>query len=171
MKFTRSLPGFFALLLSGMARAKLGLVFLLIAICGATARAQLASAGNDAIRLTVSQNADGSRTAYETDPANRRAVATTTSREGKAMGSIRYTLDTAGRYATGEVLDAKGAFRFNTAYKYDEVSGKLLEETQSTKDGKLSLRLVYAYDANGRPAGYSVYDGSGKLLGQTTRKR
>ena len=154
-----------------MPRVKLGAVFLLIAICATSARAQLASAGNDAIRLTVSQNADGSRTAYEVDPANRRAVATTTSREGKPIGTIRYTLDAAGRYATGEVLDAKGAFRFNTAYKYDEMSGKLLEETQSTKDGKVSLRLVYAYDANGRPGGYSVYDGAGKLVGQTTRKR
>jgi Flp pilus assembly protein TadG len=154
-----------------MRRAHLGLVFLLVSISAMQARAQLTSAGNDAIRLTVSQNADGSRTAYETDPANRRAIATTTGRDGKTIGSVRYTLDAAGRYATGEVLDPKGEFRFRTAYKYDEVSGKLVEETQSTKDGKLSLRLVYAYDANGRPAGYSVYDGSGKLVGQTTRKR
>ncbi len=165
------LPGNFALLQLAMSRAKLGLVFLSAALLVNSARAQLASGGNEAIRLTVSQNADGSRTAYETDPANRRATATTTSRDGKPVGTIRYTLDAAGRYATGEVLDAKGAFRFNTAYKYDEISGRLVEETQSSKDGKVSMKLVYAYDGNGRPAGYSVYDANGKLIGQTTRKR
>jgi hypothetical protein len=154
-----------------MPGAKLPLLLLALALLASAARAQLQSGGNDAIRLTVSQNADGSRTAYETDPANRKAVATTTSRDGKPMGTVRYTLDEAGRYATGEVLGPKGEFRFNTAYKYDEVSGKLREETQSTRDGKVSLKLVYAYDSNGRPAGYSVYDGSGKLIGQTTRKR
>ena len=154
-----------------MHRRKISLLLAGVTLLAISARAQLPSGGNDAIRLTVSQNADGSRTAYETDPANRRAVATTTSRDGKVTGSVRYTLDAAGRYAAGEVLGPKGEFRFNTAYKYDEVSGKLREETQSTTDGKVSLKLVYAYDANGRPAGYSVYDGSGKLVGQTTQKR
>lgn len=154
-----------------MSRAKFGLACLGLALLLHASHAQLPPTAGDAIRLTISQNADGSKTAYEVDPANRRATATTTSRDGKPVGTIRYTLDAAGRYATGEVLDAKGAFRFNTAYKYDEVSGKLLEETQSTKEGKVNLKLVYAYDANGRPAGYSVYDGNGKLIGQTTRKR
>jgi hypothetical protein len=29
------------------------------------------------------------------------------------------------------------------------------------------MKLVYAYDENGRPAGYSVYDPAGRLLGRT----
>ena len=28
-------------------------------------------------------------------------------------------------------------------------------------------RIVYSYDANGRQTGYSVFDGSGKLVGRT----
>lgn len=153
-----------------MPGARLGLIFAATTLAAFAADAQLESGGNNAIRLTVSQNADGSRTAYETDPANGRAVATTTSREGKPIGKILYTLDDAGRYATGEVFGTKGEFRFKTRYKYD-AAGKLVEETQSTKDDKLSLKLVYAYDGNGKPAGYKVYDAAGKLVGQTTTKR
>ncbi len=134
------------------------------------ARAQLQSAENNAIRVTVSQNADGSRTAYATDPANHRATATTTGPDGKTVGTIRYTLDEAGRYATGEVLGPKSEFRYKAVYKYDG-AGRLSEETQSTKEGAVTVKLVYSYDANGKQAGYAVYDAAGKLLGQTTKKR
>jgi hypothetical protein len=50
-------------------------------------RAQLATATPDAVRVTVSMNADGTRTTYEFDSPNRRAVATT--KEGKMVGSTR----------------------------------------------------------------------------------
>lgn len=166
----RSLQGILAPLLWAVAAARRASLLLAATIATATLHAQLEPGGNSAIRVTVSQNADGSRTAYESDPANRKAVATTTSREGKALGKILYTLDEAGRYATGEVFGAKGEFRFKTQYKYD-AAGKLAEETQSTKDDQLSLKLVYAYDGNGKPAGYSVYDAAGKLVGQTRTKR
>ncbi|MGI8819387.1 MAG: hypothetical protein ACR2ID_00700 [Chthoniobacterales bacterium] len=121
---------------------------------------------SDAVRLTVSQNADGSRTAYEVDPIKKKATATTTSRDGKPAGRINYELDDLGRYARGEVLDAKGAFQFKTQYKYDQ-NGRLSEELRLNKQDVLQMKLVYAYDDAGKPAGYSVFDGNGKLLGQT----
>ncbi|HEX8280903.1 MAG TPA: hypothetical protein VF551_05975, partial [Chthoniobacterales bacterium] len=92
----------------------LGRFLLGLAACPSLSLAQLPTAPGDAVRVTVSQNQDGSRTSYEVDPANRRATATTTSREGKLMGKIRYTLDDAGRFATGEVLGPDAQFRYKT---------------------------------------------------------
>lgn len=129
-------------------------------------RAQLASPAPDAVRVTVSMNADGTRTTYEFDGPNRRATATTTTREGKTIGKIRYTLDDAGRFATGEVYGPNDQFRFKTLYKYD-AAGKLLEEKQLGSDDVLHNKIVYAYDKNGRQTGYSVYDAAGKLIKQT----
>ena len=114
----------------------------------------------------MSLNDDGSKTIYETDTANRKATATTTSKAGKLMGKIRYTLDEAGRYDTCEVYGPDDKLRFKTLYKY-EGTGQMREETQMTADGAVRHRIVYAYDAAGKPAGYSGFDGSGKLLGQT----
>ena len=127
------------------------------------------AAASGSLRVTMSLNEDGSRTVYETDTANRKATATTTSAAGKLMGKIRYTLDEAGRYETGEVSGPDEKVRFKTTYKHD-AAGQLREETQLTKDGAVRHKIVYAFDAAGKPAGYSVYDGSGKLLGQTTPK-
>ena len=135
------------------------------------ARAQLQTGGAfEPVRVTVSMNADGSRTAYEFDQANRKAVATTTDPNGKLVSKIRYELDDAGRFAKGQVFDAKDKLRMKTLYKYDG-SGRLEEETQLTLDDVVKVKLVYAYDANGKQRGYSVYDGAGKLLGETTPKR
>ena len=80
-------------------------------------RAQLATATPDAVRVTVSMNADGTRTTYEFDSPNRRAVATTTTKEGKMVGRIRYVLDEAGRFASGEVCGPDEKLRFKTLYK------------------------------------------------------
>ncbi|MDQ6623704.1 MAG: hypothetical protein M3Y86_09505 [Verrucomicrobiota bacterium] len=145
-------------------------ILLVIASSRVVSLAQLQSPESDAIRVTISQNADGSRTAYEFDPANHRATASTTDADGKPLGKIRYTLDEANRFATGEVLGPKGQFLYKTIYKYDG-QGRLSDETQLTKDDAVKLRLVYAYDVNGKQAGYSVYDADGKLLGQTSKKR
>jgi YD repeat-containing protein len=140
-------------------------------ICGAlvfaapTAHAQQTGA-NDAVRVTVSQNNDGSRTTYEVDPANRRATSTTVSMQGKLLGKIRYVLDDVGRYQSGEVLDGREQLQFRTLYKYDG-SGQLSEEHRLDKNDTLLMKIVYAYDSNGRPAGYSVYDPAGRMLGRT----
>jgi hypothetical protein len=143
-------------------------VVLIVQIRPALSQAQ-DPAATGSLRVTMSLNEDGSRTVYETDTANRKATATTTSAAGKVMGKIRYTLDEAGRYETGEVSGPDDKVRFKTAYKYD-AAGQLKEETQLTKDGAVRHKIVYAFDAAGKPAGYSVFDPSGKLLGQTTPK-
>ena len=134
------------------------------------AQAQQQGATGDSIRVTMSLNEDGSRTVYETDAANRKATATTTTAAGKVQAKIRYTLDEAGRYEAGEVYGPDDKMRYKTAYKYDP-SGRLKEETQLSTDGAVRHRIVYAFDGGGKPAGYAVYDGSGRLLGQTTDKR
>ena len=135
-------------------------------VSAAPLRAQLASPAPDAVRVTVSMNADGTRTTYEFDGPSHRATATTTSGEGKVVGKIRYLLDDAGRFASGDVYGPNEQFRFKTLYKYD-AAGKLIQETQLGSDDVVRNKIVYAYDKNGRQTGYSVYDGAGKLLRQT----
>jgi YD repeat-containing protein len=132
----------------------------------APTHAQLASPSPDPVRVTVSLNADGTRTTYEFDAPRRRAVATTTTKEGKLVGKIRYVLDEAGRFYSGEVYGPDDRFRFKSLYKYDD-AGKLTQETQLGPDDAVRNKIVYAYDAAGRQTGYSVYDPTGKLIRQT----
>jgi len=127
--------------------------------------AQLATPTPDLVRVTVSMNADGTRTTYEFDSPHHRAVATTTSKEGKIVGRIRYTLDDANRFASGEVFGPDDQFRFRTLYKYD-AAGKLLQETQLGTDDSVRNKIVYAYDKAGKQTGYTVYDAAGKVLRQ-----
>ena len=147
---------------------RLSLGFLALALLAPmlSLHAQLASPTPDTVRVTVSMNADGTRTTYEFDPPNHRATATTTSREGKIIGRIRYRLDESGRFASGEVYGPDDQFRFKTQYKYD-AAGKLIQETQLGGDDVIRNKIVYAYDKNGRQTGYSVYDAAGKLIRQT----
>jgi len=128
--------------------------------------AQLVTPTPDTVRVTVSMNADGTRTTYEFDPPHHRAVATTTGKDGKTVGKIRYTLDEAGRFASGEVYGPDDQLRFKTLYKYDS-AGKLTQETQLGPDDAVRNKIVYAYDKNGKQTGYSVYDAAGKLIRQT----
>jgi hypothetical protein len=128
--------------------------------------AQLATPSPDTIRVTVSMNADGSRTTYEFDSPHHRAVATTTGKDGKTVGKIRYILDEAGRFASGEVYGPDDQLRFKALYKYDP-AGKLTQENQLGPDDALRNKIVYAYDKNGKQTGYSVYDAAGKLIRQT----
>ena len=137
-----------------------------LALRSAPAQTQERSAG-DTVRVTVSQNNDGSRTTFQTDPANRKATATTISAAGKPMGKIQYVLDESGRYQRGSVFGPDDRLRFKTRYEYD-TAGRLLHEIRLTKEDALMMKIVYAYDEAGRQAGYSVYDPNGKLLGQTT---
>jgi len=71
----------------------------------------------ETVRVTVSMNADGSRTVYEFDPLHHKAKATTTDSNGKAVGTIRYTLDDAGRFVSGEIYGPHEQLRFKTLYK------------------------------------------------------
>jgi hypothetical protein len=120
----------------------------------------------DAIRVTVSMNADGSRTVYEFDSLHHRANATTTQRDGKLVGKIRYVLDEAGRFASGEVYGPDDQLRFKTLYKYDQ-AGKLAQETQLGPNDALRNKIVYSYDKLGRQIGYTVYDPAGKVIRRT----
>jgi YD repeat-containing protein len=135
-------------------------------VCGATIGLGQSpeQSRSDSVRVTVSMHPDGSRTVYKFDNAEHKAVATTTDPDGKLRETIRYELDEAGRFSSGEISGPDGRLRFKSRYKYDD-AGRLLEETQSTGDGTLLHKIVYSYDASGKQTGYSVFDASGKLVG------
>ena len=124
----------------------------------------------NAARVTVSMNADGSRTVYQFDDAQHKAIATTTGQDGKLRQTIRYDLDDAGRFSSGRIFGPDGRLRFKSQYTYDN-GGLLQEETQSDKDGTLLHKIVYSYDQNGKQTGYSIFDASGKLIGKTSATR
>src|SRR5882724_2178327 len=119
---------------------------------------------SDAVRVTVSTNTDGSRTVYKFNEAQHTAVATITDQNGKLREKIRYELDNAGRFSSGQIFGPDGRLRFKSRYKYDD-GGRLQEETQSAEDSTLLHKIVYSYDAAGKQTGYSVLDASGKLVG------
>jgi hypothetical protein len=121
---------------------------------------------NSAVRVTVSMNADGSRTVYEFDDPQHKAIATITGEDGKLREKIRYDIDDAGRFSSGTIFGPDGHFRFKSRYKYDS-SGRLEEETQSAEDGTLLHKIVYSYDQTGKRTGYSIFDINGKLVGGT----
>src|SRR6266513_3237334 len=137
--------------------------------CGATIGLSQSpeQAGSDAVRVTVSMHPDGSRTVYKFDNAEHKAVATTTDPDGKLRETIRYELDEAGRFSSGEISGPDGRLRFKSRYKYDD-GGRLLEETQSSENGTLLHKIVYSHDPSGKQTGYSVFDASGKLVGGTS---
>ncbi|MEY2519580.1 MAG: hypothetical protein QOF24_1339 [Verrucomicrobiota bacterium] len=139
-----------------------GFAAVLVALT-ATAPAQLSSATPDTIRVTISINADGSRTTYEFDAPRHKAVATTKGKDGKLVGTIRYSLDDAGRFASGEVYGPDEQFRFRTLYKYD-AAGRLSQEIQLGQDDAVRNKIVYAYDKGGKQSGYTVYDAAGKIV-------
>ncbi len=143
-------------------RALISAVFWVIAI-NPGAHAQSLS---EEARVRVVLNADGSRTVYETEPGNRKCVATTTGTNGKLREKINYDLDESGRFTRGEVLGPKSEFLFIALYKYD-AENHLREEIHLAKDGTALSKIVFHYDAAGHRTGYSAYDGAGKLLGQT----
>ena len=120
---------------------------------------------SSAIRVTVSMNADGSRTVYNFDDAQHKAIATTTSHDGRLREKIHYDTDDLGRFSSATIFGPDGRLRFKSQYKYDS-AGRLQEETQSAEDGTILHRIVYSYDSSGKRTGYSVFDANGKLIGR-----
>jgi hypothetical protein len=114
----------------------------------AAAFSAIAQTVDDAVRMTVTMNADGSKTVYQTNGTNHQSVATTTGADGKPRGKIIYRLDAEGRYESGPVFAANGALRFKTLYKYD-ATGRLAEETQMAKDDSVLHKIVYSFDEEG----------------------
>jgi hypothetical protein len=121
---------------------------------------------NDAIRVTVSLNSDGSRTVYQFDNAKHEAIATTTDPDGKSRGKIVYQIGDAGRFVSGVVFGPDEKFLFKSLYKYDS-AGRVEEETHVGKDDAVINKIVYKYDPKGKQLGYSVFDASGKLISGT----
>ena len=121
----------------------------------------------NAARVTVSMNADGSRTTYQFDDAQHKAIATTAGQDGKLRQTIRYELDDVGRFSSSRIFGPDGRLRFNSRYTYDS-QGRLQEENQTAENDTLLYKIVYSYDQNGKQTGYSIFDASGKLLGRTT---
>jgi len=117
----------------------------------------------------ISVNADGSRTLYEVDNAHHRAATSTiTGRDGKLQLKIQYELDAAGRFTSRAVFDADGKLRSKTLYRYDN-AGRVLEQTQLGNNEAILSKIAYSYNAQtGKQMGYSVFDGNGKLVKQTS---
>src|SRR5256884_4100765 len=86
------------------------------------------SSSTDAVRVTVSLNADGSRTVYQFDNGKHEAIATTTDPDGKPRGKIVYQIGDAGRFVSSVVYGPDEKFLFKSTCKYDAV-GRLGEET------------------------------------------
>ena len=61
--------------------------------------------------MTVSLNADGSRTVYQFDNAKHEAIATTTDSDGKPRGKIVYQIGDAGRFVSGARVPRSSALR------------------------------------------------------------
>ena len=83
-----------------------------------------AQTGDDAVRVTVAMNPDGSKTVYQKDGADHQAIATTTGADGKPHGKIIYKLDSEGRYESGQVFAANGSLAFQDPLQYDS-AGRL----------------------------------------------
>ena len=110
--------------------------------------------------------ADGSRILYEVDNAHHRATSTIIDRDGKLRLKIQYELDAAGRFASRAVFDAAGKLQSKTLYRYDK-TGRVLEQTQLGNDEAILSKITFSYDAQtGKQMGYSVFDGTGKLVNQ-----
>jgi hypothetical protein len=125
-----------------------------------------APSSDDAVRVTVSLNADGSRTVYQFDNAKHEAIATTTDPDGKPRGKIVYQIGEAGRFVSGVVYGPDDKFLFKSVYKYD-ATGRLEQETHLGKDDAVVNKIVYNYDPKGKQVGYSVFDQAGKLISGT----
>jgi hypothetical protein len=125
--------------------------------------AQTPSGSDDAIRVTVSLNNDGSRTVYQFDNAKHEATATTTEPDGKPRGKMVYQTGEAGRFVSGVSFGPDGEFLFKALYKYDS-AGRLDQETRLAKDDGVINKIVYKYDTKGKQIGFSVFDINGKLI-------
>src|SRR5438270_10525745 len=123
-------------------------------------------AADDTVRVTVTLNADGSRTTYQYDNAKHEAIATTAEPDGKARGKVVYRIDDAGRFASGVVFGPDEKFLYKTVYKYEAV-GRLEQETRLAKDDAVVNKVIYKYSPAGKQIGYSVFDANGKLVSGT----
>ena len=135
-------------------------ILLAFALAALSAHAQ---SNDDTIRVTVTVNADGSRTTYQYDNAKHEAIATTADSDGKARGKVVYRIGNNGRFENGIVYGPGDKFLFKTLYKYD-AAGRLEEETHLDQGDSTVNRIVYKYDPAGKQTGYTVFDATGKSI-------
>ena len=121
------------------------------------------SSSDDAIRVTVSLNNDGSRTVYQFESSKHQVTATTTESNGKPRGKVIYETGEGGRFVRGVAFGPDDRFLFKALYKYDS-AGRLEEDTRLTNEESVINKVVYKYDANGKQTGVSLFDASGKLI-------
>jgi hypothetical protein len=144
------------------------ITFSIILLLALTAFTQSPTpAESDIARVTVKMNADGSRSVYKFNDTRHKCTATTTEQDGTVREKIQYELDEAGRFSTGQIFGPDGRLRFKSRYKYDS-AGRIEEEVQMNEKDVILHKIVYSYDPNGKQIGYSILDGSGKLVGRTT---
>ena len=125
-----------------------------------------AQSSGDPVRVTMTVNADGSRTTYQYNNAKHEAIATTANEEGKPLGKVVYRIDDAGKFLSGVVFGPDEKFVFKILYKYDS-AGRLEEETHLTKEDAVINKVVYKYNTAGKQIGYSIFDANGKLTAGT----
>src|SRR5438105_7822399 len=82
------------------------------------------SSSTDAVRVTVSLNADGSRTVYQFDNAKHEAIATTSDSDGKSRGKIVYQIGDASRFVSGVFFGPTEKFLFRAVYNNDAAGGR-----------------------------------------------
>ncbi len=98
---------------------------------------------SDANRVTVSMNADGSHTVYQFDDARHKAIATTTSQDGKVREKIHYDMDDLGRFSSGTIFGPDGRLRFKSRYKYDSAAVSRMKP-RARKTGPSCIRSFTA---------------------------
>ena len=86
------------------------------------------------------------------------------------VGTTRYTLDEAGHFATGEVYLRMQSFALSPFTNTMTPAG-IRQEIQSDKSDNVLHKIVYTYDSLGKPTGYAIYDGAGRLISQTNPLR
>src|SRR4051812_37349706 len=123
--------------------------------------------GDQAVRVNVTMNPDGTRTTYQFDQAHKQATATTTTAAGKVTQKIKYDIDDAGRFSSGVVSGPDGKFLYKSVYKYTP-EGRVDQEIHLGKNDAVVNKIVYGYGADGRQTGYVVYDASGNVIGRTS---
>ena len=139
------------------------LVALLLVAAAFSVATTNGQTADDTIRVTVSVNADGSKTTYQYDNAKHQATATTTDSGGNVQGKVVYRIDDAGRFGSGVTFGPNGKFLFKSIYKYD-AAGRLEQESRLDRDDSVLNKIVYEYSPAGKQIGYSIYDPSGKLI-------
>ncbi len=104
---------------------------------------------SDTVRVKVTLNPDGSRTAYEFDTAHHTATATTTSRDGKPAAKFS-TSSMRPAVSRPALFTARTGSFASRAYISTTTPAGCRKRRNSTKDGAVISKIVYTYDSAGK---------------------